>query len=173
MLITYTNKLRTSLNRDIRYNKYGYDDDTDPQPGEVLICLKNKRLDDGGRMIANGMRGVLNSCGPGGQHTYKMSIEFNEPVGLVEDIYVSKHQFLRDKTFAGFDEVPGDHNSWWSVGALCDFGYAMTCHKAQGSQADKVAVFMEWALSKMEEADRRRWSYTAATRAVDSVLLVF
>jgi len=172
LLLTYTNKLRTSLNRDIRHDKFGYDDDTDPQLGEVIICLKNRRLEDG-RVIANGMRGVVKLCGPGGQHSYKMNVEFDEPVGLVEDVYVCKHQFLRDKTFAGFDEVPGGHTSWWTVGALFDFGYAMTCHKSQGSQAPKVAVFMEWALSKMEEADRRRWVYTAATRAVDSVLLVF
>ena len=172
LLLTYTNKLRTSLNRDIRHDKFGYDDDTDPQPGEVVICLKNRRLDDG-RLVANGMRGTVKSCVIGGKGLYKMTVEFDEPVGIVEDIYVNTHQFLRDKTFAGFDEVPGEHTSWWSVGALFDFGYAMTCHKSQGSQADKVSVFMEWALSKMEEPDRRRWVYTAVTRAVDSVLLVF
>lgn len=172
LLLTYTNKLRTGLNRDIRHDKYGYDDDTDPQPGEVVICLKNRRLDDG-RLVANGMRGTVKSCVTGGKGLYKMTVEFDEPVGIVEDIYVNTHQFLRDKTFAGFDEVPGEHTSWWSVGALFDFGYAMTCHKSQGSQADKVSVFMEWALSKMDEADRRRWLYTATTRAVDQLLLVF
>ena len=120
-LITYTNKLRTALNRDIRHDKFGYTDDIDPQPGEVVICLKNKRLDDG-RLMANGLRGTVKSCAPGQQHTYKMTVEFDEPVGLVEDIDVCTHQFLRDKTFAGFDEVPGKHSSWWSVGALLDFG---------------------------------------------------
>jgi exodeoxyribonuclease-5 len=174
LLLTYTNKLRSNLNRDIRHDLHGYGEETDPQPGEVVICLKNKRLDDGGRMIANGARGTVRACKEGNsRHVYSMDVEFDEPVGLVQGIEVCKHQFLRDKTFAGFDEVPGNHSSWWSVGALFDFGYSMTCHKSQGSQADKVAVFMEWALSKMEEADRRRWIYTAITRAVDSVLLVF
>ena len=125
-------------------------------------------------MIANGMRGTVVSCGEGGQHTYKMTVEFDEPVGVVEDIYVSKWQFLQEKTFKGFDEVPGDHTSWWSVGALFDYGYALTCHKAQGSQAPQVAVFMEtWLLNRMDEEERRRWIYTAITRAADKVMLVF
>jgi ATP-dependent exoDNAse (exonuclease V) alpha subunit len=174
MLLCYTNKLRTALNNDIRHEIMGYDEEYDPQPGEVVICLKNKRLDDDGRMIANGMRGTIVSCGEGGQHSYKMTVEFDEPVGVVEDIYVSKWQFLREKTFKGFDEVPGDHQSWWSVGALFDYGYALTCHKAQGSQSSQVAVFMEsWLLKKLDDEDRRRWIYTAVTRAADKVMLVF
>lgn len=174
LLLTYTNKLRTTLNRDIRHDLYGYTDDDDPCPGEVVICLKNKRMEDG-TLIANGVRGIVRAVSSPSfpQHTYKMSIEFDEPLGLIEDLFVSKHQFLREKTFAGFDEVPGGHNNWFTVGALFDFGYAMTCHKSQGSQAESVAVFIEWALGKMEEADRRRWLYTAITRSSHSVMLCF
>lgn len=175
MLITYTNRTRTNLNREIRHDVFGYDDEVDPQPGEVVICLKNKRLDEGqnSRLIANGARGVVKTCESGSKDCYKMTIEFDEPVGVVEDLYVSKWQFLREKTFRGFDEVPNEHTSWWSVGALFDFGYALTCHKAQGSQADDVAVFVEWALGHMEDDERRRWMYTAVTRAAEKVMLVF
>jgi len=45
---------------------------------------------------------------------------------------------------------------------LLDFGYALTCHKAQGSEWDHVAVYDE-THDRME--DRARWCYTAATRA--------
>lgn len=43
-----------------------------------------------------------------------------------------------------------------------DFGYAITCHKAQGSQWPRVLVYdQSWIARK----DRHRWLYTALTRA--------
>jgi exodeoxyribonuclease-5 len=46
------------------------------------------------------------------------------------------------------------------AGDLFDFGYALTVHKAQGSEFDRVFIFGtgfgEW---------RNQWLYTAITRA--------
>lgn len=50
-----------------------------------------------------------------------------------------------------------------------DFGYALTTHKAQGSQWGSVLVFDE---SGCFRQDRRRWLYTAITRAADRVTVV-
>ncbi len=50
-----------------------------------------------------------------------------------------------------------------------DFGYALTTHKAQGSQWGSVIVFDE---SRCFRADRLRWLYTAVTRAANRVTLV-
>lgn len=56
---------------------------------------------------------------------------------------------------------PGDLEHDDSMAQL-DFGWALTCHKAQGSEFDHVAVIDEtW--SRFEH--RKRWRYTAATRA--------
>lgn len=49
-----------------------------------------------------------------------------------------------------------------------DFAYALTCHKAQGSQWDSVVVFDEGGI--FEEPDR--WTYTAITRAAEKVVVV-
>jgi exodeoxyribonuclease-5 len=49
-------------------------------------------------------------------------------------------------------------------GDLWDFGYALTVHKAQGSQAERVLVFEE-RFAKSSDDDWRRWLYTAVTRA--------
>lgn len=48
-----------------------------------------------------------------------------------------------------------------------DYGYSVTAHKAQGSQWKDVFVLVEPALRKSDggPAFRRRWLYTAATRA--------
>lgn len=51
-----------------------------------------------------------------------------------------------------------------------NYGYAITCHRAQGSQWDKVLVVEEkFPFAKEEHA---RWLYTAVTRAADKLILV-
>ena len=50
------------------------------------------------------------------------------------------------------------------------YGYAITCHKAQGSEWDKVLVIEEsFPFVKEEHA---RWLYTAVTRAAEKIVLV-
>lgn len=50
------------------------------------------------------------------------------------------------------------------------YGYAITCHKAQGSEWDKVLVLEEsFPFDKKEHA---RWLYTACTRASEKLVLV-
>jgi hypothetical protein len=50
-----------------------------------------------------------------------------------------------------------------------EFAYAVTCHKAQGSEFDFVIVFDEgWAFGE----ERARWLYTAITRAKEKLLLI-
>lgn len=47
---------------------------------------------------------------------------------------------------------------------LCKYGYALTCHKAQGGEWDNVFVNMARNGGKANE-DYFRWTYTAVTRA--------
>lgn len=49
-------------------------------------------------------------------------------------------------------------------GDLFDFGYALTVHKAQGSQAERVILFEE-RFRQMDDDMWRRWLYTGVTRA--------
>ena len=50
------------------------------------------------------------------------------------------------------------------------YAYAITGHKAQGSQWDKVLVFVEgWPF---EAEERRRWLYTSITRASEKLVMV-
>ena len=50
-----------------------------------------------------------------------------------------------------------------------DYGYALTVHKAQGSQWDDVVLFDEsWAFRE----NRERWLYTGVTRAAKSLTVV-
>ena len=50
-----------------------------------------------------------------------------------------------------------------------EFAYAVTCHKAQGSEFGFVVVFDE---SRVFGEDRNRWLYTAITRAREKLLIL-
>lgn len=45
------------------------------------------------------------------------------------------------------------------------FGYAVTCHKAQGGEWDDVYLFLEKSMYAMARQELFRWWYTAITRA--------
>ena len=50
------------------------------------------------------------------------------------------------------------------------YGYAITCHKAQGSEWNKVLTYEEnFPFNKVEHA---RWLYTACTRSASRFVLV-
>ena len=50
------------------------------------------------------------------------------------------------------------------------YAYAITVHKAQGSEWDKVLVYEEnFPFNKIEHA---RWLYTAATRAAEKLVIL-
>jgi exodeoxyribonuclease-5 len=50
-----------------------------------------------------------------------------------------------------------------------DFGYALTVHKAQGSQWDRIVLFDE---SYAFREHRARWLYTGLTRAAETITVV-
>jgi exodeoxyribonuclease-5 len=54
------------------------------------------------------------------------------------------------------------------VAARFDLAYAVTCHRAQGGEADNVAVVGQGPSGP----DRARWNYTACTRAKKRLLVI-
>lgn len=52
------------------------------------------------------------------------------------------------------------------------FGYAVTCHKAQGGQWPAVFIDHGYFVPEMWDKEYMRWLYTAVTRATDKVFLV-
>ena len=52
------------------------------------------------------------------------------------------------------------------------YAYAVTCHKAQGGQWERVFVDQGYLTEDMLSPDYFRWLYTALTRATDRVYLV-
>ena len=54
--------------------------------------------------------------------------------------------------------------------ALFDFGYAITCHRAQGSSWKNVLVIEE--KFPFDAVEHARWLYTACTRPEKKLVLI-
>ena len=52
------------------------------------------------------------------------------------------------------------------------YAYAVTCHKAQGGQWERVFIDQGYVTEEMLSADYFRWLYTAITRATEKVYLI-
>jgi len=149
-IICGKNDTRHYWNRQIRrtggvYEKY-------PVPGDKLICLKNNN--DLG--LINGMLGNCEAFNP---KTWNLTFRNDDDevwnyLNIEPDIFAdTKIEIKYHKEIDQFD-----------------YGYVITCHKAQGSEFDNVLVFEE-TLGRDEEM-HRRWLYTAITRASSRLILI-
>jgi ATP-dependent exoDNAse (exonuclease V) alpha subunit len=157
------NHTRVKLNAAIRTRK-GFES-PEPQPGDAVVCLRNNRS----AKLFNGLTGTIRSI-----HSAD-----NDPDGLWYEAeialdgetanytgYILRAQFGEKEAVKDVPRAP-DGGS----GNLFDFGYCLTVHKSQGSQASSVLLFEE-RFPKMSDDDWRRWLYTAVTRASEQLTIV-
>lgn len=134
-----------------------------PSPGERLVCLKNNR-DKG--LLNGGIWTVLeelatndNASIPSVEIRVKSLDEGGPPapvdVDVPIDFFRGLEQRLHWRDRKKYDEF--------------DYGYALTVHKAQGSQWSNVVLFDE---SSTFREDAARWLYTGITRAAEKVTVV-
>lgn len=131
-----------------------------PMKGERVICLKNNRKEG----IFNGMGGILQRIEPAAKHFYRAVVELDDGTHYVGDVV--RKQFGAQATLKELDGLEPKE-----VKDLFDWGYCLTVHKAQGSEADNVVLFEE-RFPMMSDDDWRRWLYTGVTRARKKLLLV-
>lgn len=161
LVLCARNKTRIELNGFIRGQKYF--ESPEPQVQDTVICLKNNYQNKDGP-IYNGMIGYIDSISEHQSHWYEARISF--PVeNRVFDGLISKHQFNQPTLLTSVDGV-----NQKKIGERFDFGYALTVHKAQGSQAETVVIYEEGAERWMGDS-YPRWLYTAITRATSNVYL--
>ena len=146
----YNQRLRQLAGFDARY----------PQAGDKLVCLRN----DPAKGLLNGsLWKVMTASAPGSKPGINLLVS---PDDGDTDRGVAKIKLLK----AAFDN-PDEEVGWQLKRRYDDFdyGYALTVHKAQGSQWDNVMVFDEsFAFRDM----RDRWLYTAITRAAERLTIV-
>jgi exodeoxyribonuclease-5 len=149
------NMTRRGLNGRFREH-FGRDTEW-PQIGDRLVCLKNDRE----RQLYNGSLWDVEAS--------KFAADVADMKVRAADSDVEIHADVQApiQYFRGTEATL----KWYQRKQFdaFDYGYALTCHKMQGSQADHVMVFDESAAFR---EDRHKWLYTAITRAADKVTVV-
>ena len=129
-----------------------------PEVGEKLVCLRNDKT----KGLLNGAVFRVNKALGLRQRRFRMSLTAEEAsggkpirVGVLPAFFEGAEESLSYAQKRESDEF--------------DYGYALTVHKAQGSQWDHVVLFDEsWAFRE----NRERWLYTGVTRAAKSLTVV-
>ena len=185
-ILVATNATRVSINAQMRkLLNFG----EQPQDGDKIICLRNywDCFSDNEEPLVNGTIGILKDSFLTKRYLPKIvkSTDGLAHIDLIMGDFISDsgmyfHSLEMDKKMIDTGEFSLD---WKTVYQLnrnpktrdippleFTYGYAITCHKAQGSEWDKVLVIEEkFPFDKIEHA---RWLYTAVTRSSEKLVLV-
>lgn len=182
-IICATNATKNKINMTMRkiLNK-----GDNPEKGDKIICLKNEwNIADTNQdmMLTNGTIGEIIDFYKNdvpifvkGQRKYipTMYVTFKTDDGhIFKDIPVDFNELKTGvRTLTEQEEWIASKNKKEKGKIPCSFnyGYAITCHKSQGSEYGKVLVIEENFPLKKDE--HRRWLYTAVTRGAEKVVLV-
>ena len=147
IILCWTNATKRAINRHIRELR-GFSMMPHPQPGEPILCLRNAPD-----------YGIFNGA------IYTLREPFMEgDTSIVLDV---EGQRLRvdEVNFEGIKSglKPGQKAVTWF-----DFGYALTVHKAQGSEWSNVILIDEYR----RREERKEWLYTGITRAANQITII-
>lgn len=185
-VICGTNATRHKLTEQMR-TSLGYQSEL-PQNGEKMICLSNyweDWSDNGDSALVNGMTGIIENP----FETYRMAPRYvkmrEHRIPLIQGNFILDDgqifsQVPMDKELIRTGEPFLDWRESYALGKIKNragdfiprsftYGYAITCHKAQGSQFDKVTVIEE--TFPFDRIEHRRWLYTACTRPIEKLVL--
>ena len=150
------NRTRKATNHKIRGLLKRYSNT--PVTGDRLVCLRN----DHEVGLLNGGIWEVESCYDVGDKFLNLIIKDPETDSGFLAVEAHRHYFMDEED----RPLP-----WWirKEAQEFDYGFALTVHKSQGSQWDKVLIFDE---SGVFGRDQHKWLYTAVTRAAKQVKVV-
>lgn len=156
-IIVGTHRKRISYNARMRELR-GIDSPTPVQQDRVICCRNNNA-----KGLLNGQMWTVLDVKSKGRGTLDMHLLPEEDESRSAEALVHTHE----QFFVGdINEMPWSQRRNFDE---FDYGYAITCHKAQGSQWNSVYLFDESAAFR---EDRDKWLYTAVTRAAERITVV-
>lgn len=184
-IITATNATRMEVNKTMRKIK-GFG--PEPEEGDKVICLTNYweefSIEDNNPLV-NGTIGYLRH-----PYDYQYSIPRYLKIGrtsipglfgdietemgdLYAGVFMDKQQYEKNEPLLPWNQkypLLKSYKYQHTIPKDFTYGYAITCHKAQGSEWDKILIFEE--AFPYGDLEHRRWLYTAITRAAKQVIIV-
>ncbi|MCR4820683.1 MAG: ATP-dependent RecD-like DNA helicase [Elusimicrobiales bacterium] len=152
------NSTRLRINAQIRQN-LGFER-PEPSSGDRVICLKNNSR----KGIYNGMLGTIIDISAQSDGRYEAQIQMDDMKKPYSG-FISASQFGSKSAASIVSDKKYRNNTDYF-----DFGYALTVHKAQGSQARRV-ILLEERFPRMDDEMWRRWLYTGITRAEEELYI--
>ena len=198
MVITRSNKRANIFNQGIRNMVLGREEEL--TTGDMLMVVKNKYKEkqaEGLSFIANGDRAIVHSVRNVrelyGFRFADVTLSFPDYDNTEEDMIVildtltteapalthEQNEQLFQQVLADYADVPLKSDRMKKIreddyyNALqVKFGYAITCHKAQGGQWAHIYLDQGYMTDEMLTPDYIHWLYTAFTRATEHLYLV-
>ena len=198
MVITRSNKRANIFNQGIRNMVLGREEEL--TTGDMLMVVKNKYKEkqaEGLSFIANGDRAIVRSVRNVrelyGFRFADVTLSFPDYDNTEEDMIVildtltteapalthEQNEQLFQQVLADYADVPLKSDRMKKIreddyyNALqVKFGYAITCHKAQGGQWAHIYLDQGYMTDEMLTPDYIHWLYTAFTRTTEHLYLV-
>lgn len=199
MVITRSNKRANIFNQGIRNTILGCEDEL--TTGDLVMVVKNKYLEKDRStdlsFIANGdhavVRRVRNIRELYGFRFADVSLEFPDynkteldTVVVLDTLVVEAPALTQEQNTKLFQSVMEDYTDiprkadrmkqlredQYFNAMQIKFGYAVTCHKAQGGQWAHIYLDQGYMTDEMLTTDYIHWLYTAFTRATEHLYLV-
>ena len=198
MVITRSNKRANIFNQGIRNMVLGREEEL--TTGDMLMVVKNKYKEKQAEslsFIANGDRAIVRSVRNVrelyGFRFADVTLSFPDYDNTEEDMIVildtltteapalthEQNEQLFQQVLADYADVPLKSDRMKKIreddyyNALqVKFGYAITCHKAQGGQWAHIYLDQGYMTDEMLTPDYIHWLYTAFTRATEHLYLV-
>ena len=199
-VICRSNKDANSFNHQIRNRVFFYDEQL--SAGELLMVVRNNYLwmGEGVDMpfIANGEMVELQHYG-GSQDIHGLQFtdaglrfldQANTPIldckMMLDVLDEDSASLSEEKSQALYESVRTDlamdykgrelsqalRKDPYSNALQVKYGYAVTCHKAQGGQWPVVIIYQGYLTEEMLDRNYWRWLYTAVTRATQQVYII-
>ncbi len=168
IVLTGTNRLRHAVNDLFRTKYYTGLDPLFPAVGEKVVCVKNNwnRCLDDSIYLTNGLVGYITYITREDYRRNMINIDFRPDFmkKSFRDIPV-----IYDHLFQLDTDKPYDPSADYFQGNPFEFAYALTVHKSQGSQWNRV-LFLPERMSQPYDV-YKKFLYTGITRAVESVTI--
>jgi ATP-dependent exoDNAse (exonuclease V) alpha subunit len=197
IMLTFSNKMACSLNQQVRQNLFGRNtsrvnkgellvviqnnykhslyngdhleilevsEDTEKQAGIVFRNVKARVLSEGTYVAFDGK--VIDTLLNGDAQNLDPKQDFE----LMRDFFIRAHRLGIKRNSPDF--INFMLSDPYLNALRVRYGYAITCHKAQGGEWQHVFVALESVLFVQDKQFTYRWVYTAVSRAMNDVFFL-